>query len=96
MKYVTERCMAGAPATAASCVSDSYPRANAVIPCVPRVQRLKMGHRLKAKRFRDDIEKTEQSIAALQEHLRCVKRQLSAIVSMPTSQCDTDAVPLLD
>ena len=56
-----------------------------------------MGRRLKAKRFRADIEKTEQSIAALQEHLRCVKRQLAAIVSVPTSQCATDAVaPLLD
>ena len=80
MKYVTERRMAGAPATAASYVSSSHPRANAAIPRAPRAQQLKMGHRLKAKRFRDDIEKTEQSIAALQEHLRRVKRQLAAIV----------------
>ena len=87
--------MAGAPTTAASHVSSSYPRANVVIPRTPRVQRLKMGRRLKAKRFRDDIEKTEQSIAALQEHLHRVKRQLAAIISLPTSQCDTDAVALL-
>ena len=97
MKYVTERRMAGALVAATSCVSSSYPRDNAVIPRTPRAQQLKMGRRLKAKRFRADIEKTEQSIAALQEHLRCVKRQLAAIVSVPTSQCATDAVaPLLD
>ena len=97
MKYVTERCMAGAPATAASYVSSSYPRANTTIPRTPRAQQLKMGRRLKAKRFKDDIERTEQSIATLQEHLRCVKRQLAAIVSLPASHCDTDAVvPLLD
>ena len=89
--------MAGAPATAASYVSSPYPRANTVIPRTPRAQQLKMGRRLKAKRFRDDIERTEQSIAALQEHLRCVKRQLAAIVSLPAPHCDTDAVaPLLD
>ena len=97
MKYVTERRMAGAPVNATSCVSSSYPRDNAVIPRTPRALQLKMGRRLKAKRFRDDIEKTEQSIAALQEHLRCVKRQLAAIVSVPASQCATDAIaPLLD
>ena len=56
-----------------------------------------MGQRLKAKRVRDDIEKIEQSIAALQEHLHRVKRQLAAIVPLPTSQCDSDVVvPLLD
>ena len=53
-----------------------------------------MGHRLKVKRFRDDIEKTEQSIAALQGHLRSVKRQLASIVPLPTSQCDPDVVVL--
>ena len=51
-----------------------------------------MGHRLKARRYKEDIEKTEHSIAALQEHLRRVKLQLAAIEHLPSSQCDTDAV----
>ena len=59
--------------------------------------RLKMGRRLKANRYKKDIDQTERSIADLQEHLRRTKLRLAAIVQPPSSQCDTDAIaPLLD
>lgn len=67
MKYVTERRMAGAPGTATSNVSSSYPRTNDVIASTPRAQKLKMGRRLKANRYEKDIEKTEHFIAVLQK-----------------------------
>ena len=95
MKVVTERRMAGAPGAAVSNVSSSYPRTDDVIASPPH--RLKIGRRIKAKQYQRDIEKTERSIAALQEHLHRTKLLLIAIIQPPSSHCDTDAAaPLLD
>ena len=97
MKYVSERRMAGAPGAAASNVSSSHPRTKEAVASIPRIQELKMSHRLKANRPREDIEKTEHSIAALQEHLRRMKLQLLVIGHGSSSQCDNETVvPLLD
>ena len=79
------------PGTAVSNVSSSCD----VIASAPH--RLKMGRRIKANHYKKDIDKTERSIADLQEHLRRTKLRLAAIVQPPSSQCDTDAIaPLLD
>ena len=93
MKIVTERRMAGAPGIAVSNVSSSYPRTDDVIASPPH--RLKMSRRIKANQYKKDIEKTERSIAVLQEHLRRTKLLLTAIVQPPSSHCDTDAVASL-
>ena len=95
MKIVTERRMAGTTGAAISNISSSYPRTDDVIASPP--YRLRIGHRIKAKQYQRDIEKTERSIAALHEHLHRTKLLLAAIMQPPSSQCETSAaVPLLD